>query len=362
MSLLAIVGLLIIEDVQDDLSDYLDYFDFLDWETSQCVAWVLKYYVLLVPSFLPLVLPIALLVSILFALGNLHRCNEIVALRASGLHLVEMTRSLLFVGGVFSAVVLYFNASLVPYAVEQSRTMRENLKFESLVKMGQAREGVGLVYSMTFDNRAGQRLWVMNRFSQYTLEGYGVTVYRLDDMGREVSRIMARRAFYDNVDHRWVMVEGRELTFNVETGSAEREQRFDEKIYASFNETPTMMLMSSQKPQELSFLEVGELLTAIPPEDNADMIAYAVRYQMILASPFACLIAVAIGVPFAVAGVRTNPIVNISKAAALFFVFFVLQSLFRMFGVQQVFAPMIAAWLPNVVMCGVAVWLWRRAR
>ena len=351
MSLLAIMSLLIIEDIQDDLPDYLA------WGAT--VGGILKYYLYLIPSFLPLILPIALLMSLLFALGNLHRRNEIIAMRASGLHLFRMTRSLVVAGCLLAALVLYLNASFVPYALEQSRTLRQNWRFDSLAQ-NQEKQNIGLIPVMTFDNRAQKRLWVMNRFSEYTLEGYGVTVYSLDDEHREVSRVMARRAYYDNVDNCWVMIEGRELTFNVQTGGAEREQRFDQRVYKDFHETPKLMQMVSKPPEDLSFLEIAALIEAIPPEDNPDMLGYLVSYQSILASPFICLIALAIGIPFSVAGVRTNPVVNIAKAAALFFVFFVVLSVFKMFGTHQMLPVALAVWLPNVGMCAFALWLWKR--
>ena len=64
------LGLLLMEDMYDDLPDLLAYgANFMD------VAW---YYLVLLPSFLPIVLPLALLISVLFSLGNLHRNNEII--------------------------------------------------------------------------------------------------------------------------------------------------------------------------------------------------------------------------------------------------------------------------------------------
>lgn len=45
-----------------------------------------------------------------------------------------------------------------------------------------------------------------------------------------------------------------------------------------------------------------------------------------MVQPFACIIVVAIAIPFSVAGVRTNPMVGVSKTVGLFFVYFVLDS------------------------------------
>ena len=43
-----------------------------------------RYLVVTMPSFLGIVLPLALLISLLFALTKLHRANELTAMRAAG--------------------------------------------------------------------------------------------------------------------------------------------------------------------------------------------------------------------------------------------------------------------------------------
>lgn len=351
MALLAILGLLIIEDIQDDLPD------FLGWGAT--TGEIFKYYLFLIPSFLPLVLPLALLVSVLFTLGNLHRRNEITAMRAAGLNLASLTRSLIGVGAIMALLVLYLNASLVPYSVEQSRTIRSNLRFSSEAK-NQDQSAIGIVHTLTFDNRSAGRLWLMNRFSEYTYQGYGVTVYLLNQAGQDIGRIMARRAYYDDVDHAWVMEEGRELKFDPVTGEAIFERKFDTHTFADFGETPALMKTLSKAPSELSYLEISELLQTIPPKENPDMLSYAVREQMILASPFVSLIAVALAIPFAVSGVRTHSITNVVKAGLLFFAYFALASLCQILGNQQLISPIVAAWTPNCILGAYSIGIWRR--
>ena len=49
------------------------------------------YVVVTVPSYLALVLLLALLVSLMFVLGKLHRANEFTALRAAGVSMLRIT-------------------------------------------------------------------------------------------------------------------------------------------------------------------------------------------------------------------------------------------------------------------------------
>ena len=125
---------------------------------------VVFYYMLALPTYLPSVLPIAFLVSLLFSLGTLHRNNEITALRASGAGLFRISRSLWLAGFMLSGLLFYLTASVVPYAVERARTFFDNLEYAAVEQDVSAIKQQGLVYNLGFDNRKDGRLWFMDRF------------------------------------------------------------------------------------------------------------------------------------------------------------------------------------------------------
>jgi lipopolysaccharide export system permease protein len=87
-----------------------------------------------------------------------------------------------------------------------------------------------------------------------------------------------------------------------------------------------------------------------------------VRYFSLFAAPFSCLVVVGIAVPFAVSGVRTNPMIGVSKAMGFFALFYVLISVASILGERQIIPALIAAWIPNLVMLGMSVRLFARAR
>lgn len=353
LALAATLGVLLLEDIQDDLQD------FIQWGAS--TGDILKYYMYLLPSFLPTILPLSVLISMLFMLGNLHRNNEIVAMRASGLHLFTITRPLWLAGLLISGAMLYLNAHLVPVSVELSRSIRENFRMADEASRSEAKN-VGIVPRLGFDNRSDGRLWFMNRFSEYTNEGFGINIYQRDEAGREIARVMAREGHYDEVEGHWVMTNGREINFDADSGEPIRSLAFENRDYPDFTETPSLMQTLHKDPEDLSLFELQDVLGKVPPEDNPRMHGYAVRYHGILANPFSCLVVVGIAIPFAVSGVRTNPLVGVSKAGVLFFAYYVVASLFRLLGEQQTIPILLAAWLPIILMLLVSLWLFRRAQ
>ncbi|MDP4693186.1 MAG: LptF/LptG family permease, partial [Opitutales bacterium] len=109
LTLGVIVGILILQNMYDTLPDLL----------SQKAGFqkIVFYYALALPTYLPAILPIAFLVSLLFSLGSLHRNNEIIAMRATGASLFRISRSLWGAGLFLSALLFYLTASVVPKAV-----------------------------------------------------------------------------------------------------------------------------------------------------------------------------------------------------------------------------------------------------
>ncbi|MGE9295733.1 MAG: LptF/LptG family permease [Puniceicoccales bacterium] len=347
---LAMLGVLLIEDFQDDLGDYLD------WGASG--GELLQYYAYLIPSLLPLIIPIALLISILFTLGNLHRNNEITAMRASGMNLLKITRSLWLAGAALSLLLFYINASLAPFSVEQSRMMRDSWRMNYEAEIFGPRL-VGIVPLMAFDNQENRRVWFMNKFSEYSYDGFGVFVYERDEEGRELRRVMGHEAYFDDVDGHWVFLNGREIRFDAETGDAYFSKGFAEQAYPEFTEDPWLMQALNDEPDNLSLDEIQRLLVMADPQ-HPNLPRYEIRRQRILAQPLACLVMVGIAVPFAVAGVRVNPVVGVAKALGLFVAFFALEEICRVIGAQGIIPLGVAVWLPFTVMLILAANFYRR--
>ncbi|MEM1223062.1 MAG: LptF/LptG family permease [Verrucomicrobiota bacterium] len=352
LTLGVIVGILILQNMYDTLPDLLD--------TGADASSILFYYSLALPGYIPAVLPIAFLVSLLFSLGNLHRNNETTAIRAAGASMFRFTRSLWLAGVLLSAGLFYLTATVVPYTVEQARTFLDNLEFLAQEKTLDTKE-VGLVYNLGFDNQKEGRLWFMNRFSERAWLGLGVNVYLRDSNGLERSRIAAREAYFDDTAAHWVFIDGRELLIDPQTGDPLRTLPFDEKVFEDFYEDPSLMLSLHKDPDELSLFELNRVIETVPPEENPAVHGYLVRYYSLLAAPFSCLVVVGIAVPFAVSGVRTNPMIGVSKSIGFLGVFYVLVSVATILGEREMIDAWLAAWLPNFVMLLISIWLYRKA-
>jgi lipopolysaccharide export system permease protein len=354
----ATMGILLMASFYDDLRDLLQIgVGFKD---------ILEYYATLMPSYLSVVLPLSMLLSLLFVLSKLHRNNELVAVRSAGLNIFATTRSLWLAGAVFCGVSFLLNAKVVPWSVETSRGLRESFEFRAEAdkagKTGGDSNMLGLVSSVAFDNQRQNRMWFINRYSRYAQKAYGVTVSELDGKRREKTRLMARSAEYDPARKAWVFHDGREIWFDPELGEVMRTMAFTEKVVPHFNEDPTLMLLIDRKPGDLSLNELERITDYFSSESNPKVVRYEVRYYSVLFDTIGPLIVIAMAIPFSMSGVRVSPAVGVSKSIGLFVLYYFLTTMATVLGSRGYLEPMWAAVMPNLAMTGLAAYFFGRMR
>jgi len=278
-------------------------------------------------------------------------------MKAAGIHVFRISRSLWGASVVLAGLLFYLNAHLVPYCIEASRITQETLKFES-EKISGATNNVGIINYLAFNNRLDSRIWFMNRFSQSTNIASGVEVHILDEDGNEKSAIKAREGVFDDVDKCWFFTDGQEIFFDTETGRPVKLEYFNKRYYKDFNEDPTIMKLSTRRAKDLSVTELQTLISSLGAKN--EMLPYNVALHNIMTSPLVCIIVVALAIPFSIAGVRTNPMVGVSKTVALFFAYYVILNIFTAIGSRGILSPALAAWAPNIIALLFALSLYRK--
>ncbi len=352
--LIACCGLMLVQVLLDDFRQLRDL------GARGLAFW--RYVGVKIPSYVAIALPFALLVSLLYTLGKLHRANELTGMRAAGVGFARLTAPIWVVGIACCGLSWWLNTSVVPWSVEQSRALNDELQFRSQTAKALPADRVGAVFSVAFDNPVERRMWFFNRYSKAAQRGYGVSVSSLDRERREVSRITASEAWFDAARGGWVFRAGRALEFAPESGEFTADRPFEERFEPAFREDPGLMLLIDRKPSSLSLNELRELVGQLTQERSPKLALYAVRYFGLIADTLGPLIVIAIAIPFAVTGVRVNPAVGVSKSIGLFFLYYIFNSAATALATKGLVEPIVAAWLPNAGMAALAVWFLARMR
>ena len=351
LTLSVVVGLLLLADVQNRLADLLAY--------GAGGRDVLRYYLILLPTFLPTVLPFSILISLVVSFGLMHRRLEIVAMRNAGLSIWRITRWVWFLGLVVAGGLFWLNANFVPWAKESSRELWNSFYFQGQLAAEVGADEIGVVRNLTFNNPEEGRMWFINRFSEYDYQAYGLSVSLFNDDGREVTRLVANRGYYDDTLGYWVLLEGREVSFDPEEGDAIRNLRFERREMTALDDDPVLMQFLKKKPQDLSFWQLMRVRESLERSGDPAARKYATRYFRILVNPLDVLIALALAIRFAIGPMRANPMLGVVKAIGLFLLYFILAQAVGLIG-GAALAPWLAAFLPAVAMVCLALFLLSR--
>lgn len=141
-----------------------------------------------IPYLLAYTIPIAALAGVILTMGRLSADNEVIALRASGIHLSRVIKPFIFLGVILSLVLFILNATVIPKAYHQQR----KLLYDTGTKNPYA-----LLEAGTFiDDFEGQIIFI------YKIEKnrlYNVRIYQPQGEGKPTRTIIAQEGEFTRV-------------------------------------------------------------------------------------------------------------------------------------------------------------------
>jgi lipopolysaccharide export system permease protein len=141
----------------------------------------------------------------------------------------------------------------------------------------------------------------------------------------------------------------------------ERISTFDSLDLGPLVITPKVITRLQLKPEELKLTEFGEYIQR-QRVAGSDVSRLLVDYHGKIAFPFANLIVVFLGVPFASVKRRSGLAVQFGISIFLLFVYLVSQKLSQVFGYSGTIDPLLAAWLPNLLFLAAGIVIMLRVR
>lgn len=336
-SILAFSLVFILVDMVENLDDFID--------ENVPTHIIVLYYVYFLPRILGLMVPIAMLLSSLFVVGKMSNTNELTVIKCSGVSLYRFIVPFLFFGLVVSCGMLYFDGWLVPKINASRLTLERNYLKKNLQ--------VGGRYNLYFQD-SGNRVISLEYFDEGTGSARRVTVqqFRQDDPTSMSSRTDAVSMKWNPATRTWKLFTATRRDFKTDpTAPASIREivtRFDSLDIGTLVITPAIILHMQQKPEELALREFREYIDR-QRLAGSDIDRLLVDYHGKIAFPFASLIVVFFGVPFASVKRRSGLSVQFGISIFICFAYLVGQKLSQVFGYNGSIPPVFAAWLPNVL-------------
>ena len=349
VTIMLILGILVLEEMYKNLKTFLQHD--ASWST------LLIYYAYFIPNCLCTVLPISFFISVLYVLNDMQAHNEIIALRASGLTIFQITRIFWGASICLMSLMAAFNAYVLPLASDKMNQIVQEIEYNYQKKQNGQADQIGLQHHLSLHNENAGRLWHIKTFSLYTQRGTYTTLSLMAN-NKEIERIEAETVVFNKDAHTWEFFNGRHWFFEQTSFLPKRFIPFN-KWQISCEETPELMRFAYQPLKYLGANELKQIIRFFP-ETNPRFTEHRIKFFSILSSPLICLMIVLLAIPFSLSGVRTNPMVGVSKAVGIFFVYYIVGNIGRMLGTQGYLSPIIAAWLPNLLMLIFGIGLYKK--
>ena len=132
--------------------------------------------------FVPMALPLAILLSSLITFGNLGESSELTAIKAAGISLMQSFRSLIVVTVLIAGVSFYFQNNIGPMA---------NMKFaQLLLSMKQKSPELEIPEGIFYDGIPNCNIYVQKK-NLKTGKLYGIMIYRMTQSYEDAAIILA---------------------------------------------------------------------------------------------------------------------------------------------------------------------------
>lgn len=338
LSLAAFVGLYLLVEFFERIDDFMEYHAAI----TMCVA----YFLYKIPIIITQVAPLACLMAVFMTLGGFTRTAELTAMHAGGVSLAKITGPLLRMGLIFSLILLVANEIIVPASVKKTR----------YILTTEVRGGPAVIYKQ-------DKIWLRHNKSilnirlakprDQVLEG--ITLLTFDPNFHISRRIEADSAIYS--DKQWFGKNVITRTFDPLTGNLLAEQNRKEARLPLPVTPEDFKVPGSKRNEDLSISELKRLAKKLRGE-GYNSTRFEVDMHARIAAPFACLVMIFLGIPFAIRkGRGTSLALGIAVSVAIGALYFILHAALLAFGYSGTFPPLVAAWGANILFLLFGAWM-----
>ncbi|MBX9724078.1 MAG: LptF/LptG family permease [Candidatus Obscuribacterales bacterium] len=290
------------------------------------------------PEIIVLTIPIGVLLGTLLVFNRLSGDSEIIAIRTSGISFYRiMIAPLVF--GLFTSVASFgINEFVVPLA---NRTSKK-LEFLALYKQTLPEGTANFTYMERGKDLTLSRVYYIGMADKTSINNVIILDFTRDKL---VQIISAAHGLWDH--GQWILQKGRTYVLAGDS-DVTRIMKFDSLVIPGVNSAQNALTAQKVAPKDMSINELANYLEVMK-KSNVVHNDLLLRYYQKFSQPLACLIVALAGAPLGLLARRSRNNLGLIYSAVVVFIYYVLQSSSGALGDSGRLAPIIAAWLPNMV-------------
>lgn len=341
-SLFALCIIFIIVTLMENLDEFLDENVELDI--------IIEYYAVYLPEIIKILTPIAVLLSTLFSIGRMSNLNEITAMKTGGLSLYRLMLPLLIISTLLSFGQLYFNGWVVPKSIERKNAIESEYLKKKRISSN--------IYNLYFRDEPTKNI-LMRFYNAKKESGNNINIeeYSSIDNPRLIHKIEALKIYWKDDEQKWLLFNGNEKFFKNDSIYL---TTFD-SMYVDLNLKHEHIIKLKKELNEMTLDEVKEYI-AVLKSGGKDVQRHLTDYYGEYAFPFANLIVILFGVPFASVKKKGGMAVQIAAAMVVSFSYLIFTKISKAIGYSTDYDPIYIAWVANTIFLFIGIIIILRTR
>jgi lipopolysaccharide export system permease protein len=323
-----------------DFVDELQYIGKPGPAGTYLVTYAILYVVLLIPSHLYELLPIAVLIGTIFVMSRLAQSSEYTILRTSGLGPWRALRTLTALGLAFVFLTFAVGDYVTPASDRSAQLLKA--RYQGRITVGQT--GAWLKERQTYNTYAAN-------VSALTADGdmQGVRIFEFDSKGFLVSLTQAPNARVVE-DGSWILQKAERNEFGGLDAPNAKVERQSLATYRWPTEiTAEMVSVALLKPERMSTIDLFQYIQHLDANGQAAQ-RYEIEFWRKVFYPLSCLVMVVLALPFAYLHFRSGGITGYVFGGVLIGIsFFLLNDVFGYIGNLQNWWPWLTAAAPGMI-------------
>ena len=313
------------------------------------------YYVYFIASFLSMILPISMLLSVMLSVGSFAKTNELTAIKSGGISITKMTLPLILIGLSFSVGIFFFNETFLANANERIELYRNIF---SARRSGRPIPTVVVESRRNFfyfsnDNTA----YFFRRIRSNPPEGEMIVRYSFDN-NRIVSIMSADRINFSPEQNQWVVQDGREK-FLFNDGSVLKNYLW-EYTPRDLAQPPGDMIRTIRRVEQMSWSELQKRIESAKQRGEKTQ-RFLADSNFKFSLPLMNVVVVLIGVAVTARSTKRGGAVYFGAGLGFVFIYWGIAQFLIVLGRNETIHPLVAAWSATVLFIIMGFFLYSRA-
>ena len=290
------------------------------------------------PEIIVMTIPIGVLLGTLLVFNRLSGDSEIIALRTSGVSFYRIMVAPLLFGLLTSVVSFGINEYVVPTANRTAKKLEFVAVYHTKLPEGQA----NFTYMERGKDLQLSRVYYIGLYDKSTIYNAIILDFTRDKM---VQIISAATGKWNHGE--WILEKGRSYALAGDS-DVTRILKFDKLVIPGIQNAQKALDTGKVPPKDMSIGELSAYMEVLK-KGNTLSNDLLLRYYQKFSQPLACLIVALAGAPLGLLARRSRSNLGLVYSAGVVFLYYVLQSSSGALGESGRLTPMLAAWLPNIV-------------